>query len=157
MAFVSLSSGCTCQYSSRSNTKLIIHFCKVHWGACIRNLYIKWRNSWKILIMVNNKYKSIGVHNMTDGWMFNCPSDLVCKYNSAGVQVFSETVVELHKERCRNLLSVEQIVWTGAVEAAGLTWLLNLTWVCLPYPCIGISTLSLCLQLFVHSFTSVKL
>lgn len=52
--------------------------------------------------------------------------DLMCKYNFARVQIFSESVVGLHQERCRNLLSIEQIdmffllVWTGVVEAAGL-------------------------------------
>lgn len=127
MAFVSLFSGCTCQYSPSSNTKLIIQFCKVHWGACIRNFLLSEEIIKKILINISNKSKHTGVYNVPDGWMPNCLTDLVCKYNSAGVQVFSGRVFGLHQERHRNLLSVEQIdlhfllVWTGVVEAADLT------------------------------------
>lgn len=46
--------------------------------------------------MVNNKPKSIGVSNVLDGQMLNCLSNVACKYNSAGVQVFSESVVGLN-------------------------------------------------------------
>lgn len=68
-----------------------------------KKLYIKGRNSYRILIVVNNKSQNIVVCNVPDGLFFECSALLVTwcvhKYNSTGVRGFSESQVELHQER----------------------------------------------------------